>query len=495
MGAMTFLLPNGVSAGAMRELERACVAGGPDNMPWPTEVRVENDRLIVRRDVDESGALVVPWEIPGAGRVMGATSTLIEQELPYQFGIELARGKVHQLRCQVAEWETGGLRVPPALAGRIRAASIGFGHAVTQPPAEGNQEAQALLENGYQAAEELVGLYVEQMFEARQSRQPRLDSILYCTLPGGSLPAAQAALIRQAFNGLALTFYWGQVEPAESTYLWEPFDRLVQWGQQQSLPMSGGPLIDFSTARLPDWLWLWERDLQSIASFMCDYVETVIKRYAKTVTSWQLTSASNCGTVLGLSEDELLWLTARIVEAARQVDSKLDLTIGIAQPWGEYMAVEDRTHSPFIFADTLIRSGLTITGLDLELLMGAMPRGSYCRDPLETSRLIDLYSLLGVPLCIQLAYPSAGGEDPGADQELQIGAGHWHEGVTPAAQADWAATYAALAICKPSVRAVRWAHWNDSQPHQFPHGGLWTDAGQAKPALGKLRELRRARLK
>src|SRR5262245_52913586 len=170
MGAMTFLLPNGLTASAMRELERACVAGGPDNMPWPTEVRVENDRLIVRRDVDESGALVVPWEIPGTGRVMGATSTLIEQEPPYHFRMELARGKVHQLRCQVADWETGGLRVTPALAGRIRAASIGFSHAVTQGPAEGNQEAQAILDSGYKTAEELVGLYIEQMFEARQSR-------------------------------------------------------------------------------------------------------------------------------------------------------------------------------------------------------------------------------------------------------------------------------------------------------------------------------------
>src|SRR5205085_1198739 len=118
------------------------------------------------RDVDESGALVVPWQIPGTGSLMGATSTLIEQEAPYQFRIELARGKVHQLRCQVADWETGGLRVPAALADRIRAASKGFAHAVTQAGAEGNLEAETILENGYKAAEELVGLYIQQMFEA-----------------------------------------------------------------------------------------------------------------------------------------------------------------------------------------------------------------------------------------------------------------------------------------------------------------------------------------
>ena len=76
----------------------------------------------------------------------------------------------------------------------------------------------------------------------------------------------------------------------------------------------------------------------------------------------------------------MLGLTYRLAEAARQVDPSLELIIGIAQPWGEYMALADRTHSPFIFADTLIRSGLNLAALDLEMVMGVTPRGSYCRD-------------------------------------------------------------------------------------------------------------------
>ena len=31
---------------------------------------------------------------------------------------------------------------------------------------------------------------------------------------------------------------------------------------------------------------------------------------------WQLTAASNCTSVLSLGEDELLWLTVKLVEAA-----------------------------------------------------------------------------------------------------------------------------------------------------------------------------------
>lgn len=68
MGVMSFLLPSGLSAEALRELERACVAGGPDNMPWPTDAHVQGDHLLVSRSVEESGTLVVPWDVDGAGR-------------------------------------------------------------------------------------------------------------------------------------------------------------------------------------------------------------------------------------------------------------------------------------------------------------------------------------------------------------------------------------------------------------------------------------------
>jgi hypothetical protein len=495
MGTMTFLLPDGLNAGQAHGLERACVAGGPDNMPWPTIVRVDSGKLTLHRDVDESGVLVVPWEIARAGQLMGSSATLIEQSDPYYFAIELARGKVHQLRCQAAEWQSGGMIVPDSMADQIRTASVGFAKAVTEEPAAACKRAQEVLNLGYQAAEQLVQLYVSQMFEARHQRQPKLESTLSCCLPGAALPKAQADALAKTFNHLCLAFTWGEVEPAESTYNWKPYESLLSWAQAQKLALSAGPLIDFSPARLPDWLWLWERDLSSLASFMCDYVETTVKRYSKHIPYWQLCSASNSSNVLGLGEDELLWLTAKLIEAARQVDSKLEISVGIAQPWGEYMAVEDRTHSPFIFADTLVRSGLNLAALDVELVMGIAPRGSYSRDLLETSRLLDLYSLLGVPLRVTLGYPWADGPDAKADPDLKIAAGHWHGPPSAATQAEWAASTAGLALCKPSVRSVQWTHWSDAERHQFPHTGLCTAQGTGKPALTRLRELREAHLR
>jgi hypothetical protein len=495
MGTMSFQLPASLPADSAKELERTCVAGGPDNMPWPTELRLKPDMLAASRTVDESGYLVVPWSVDKVGRLMGTTATLMERPEPYNLLVELARGKVNQLRCQAADWKAGGLQTPDSLRQLIDDASRAFVQAVAgdgSPQAfERAREALAL---SYQAAELLVRAYVDQVFAVRHQRQSRLDASLGCRL-GSTVPPDQVAQpIVTSFNTVCIPMAWNLVETDESNFDWSSVDEALNWATTRNFQVSAGPLVDFSSANLPAWLWLWERDLPSLATFMCKYVDTAVRRYRGKIRRWQLTAASNNASILALTEDELLGLTYRMVETARQIDSALDLVVGIAQPWGEYMAVEDRTHSPFIFADTLIRSGLNLSALDIELVMGVTPRGSYCRDLLETSRLLDLYALLGVPLRVTLGYPSSDGADPDADPELRVGAGRWHAGFNPATQADWAEAFCTLALCKPFVQGVQWVQLSDTGPHPFPHCGLLDASGNPKPATQRLRDLRQKHL-
>src|SRR5262245_5847359 len=131
MGSMTFLPPSGLSQGDLRELERSCVAGGPDNMPWPTGRHVDRGKLILQRDVDESGYVLVPWRINGVGRVMTSTATLMERPHAYHLAVELARGKMNHLRNQVADWQVGGLQLAPELEEEIFQATLAFGKAAT----------------------------------------------------------------------------------------------------------------------------------------------------------------------------------------------------------------------------------------------------------------------------------------------------------------------------------------------------------------------------
>src|SRR5262249_31563324 len=145
-----------------------------------------------------------------------------------------------------------------------------------------------------------------------------------------------------------------------------------------------------------------------------------VARYRDRVRRWQLASASNLCAVLNLGEDDMLWLTARLAEAALQLAPELELTVGVAQPWGEYLAHEEHTYTPLVFLDTLLRMGLRLAAIAVEIVMGVSPRGSYCRDLLEVCRLLDSYAVLSSPIQVTMALPSSAQPDPLADAGMRV---------------------------------------------------------------------------
>lgn len=496
MGTMNFLLPPDLPAEACEHLERACVVGGPDRMPSSTQVAFDNGQLIVSRNFQESGALQVPWEVPGVGRLLFSSGTLMERKAPYDMTRELARGKLNQVRCQGSEWLLGGLTMSGRLAEHLHQATHCFGETLmSSSPTESSQKSQQTLALSCVAAEELVSAYVEQVFQIRHARQPKFESLLGCRMSRLPQRPDLQTLLPLAFNAVTINVPWRAIEPNEADFRWQPFDELLQWAQNKGMAVVGGPLIDFSGYGFPDWVWAKHSDLTLLCDYLCEFVAQVVRRYKGKVNLWQLTAGSNVAGALTLSEDELLWLTFRIVDTAKQADSTREHVIGLAQPFGDYLAYQERSHSPFAFADNLLRAGAKLGAIDLEFIMGTSPRGSYCRDLLDASRLIDLYSFLGVPLQITLGYPSSQAMDPQADKDHRVGAGYWHAGFTPHSQAEWAQAFAGLAMCKPGVRAVQWCHLEDAAPHQFPNMGLVDATGGLKPALDRLLALRGDHLK
>lgn len=503
MGTISLLLPNEVSPEARQALHRACLTGGPDNVPTPTNIQVDETALTTQRLMDESGHLLAPWEVEGFGHLMTSTATLMEREPPYSLLVELSRGKVNQLRCQAEEWRQGGLMLPEKLEESIREASRAFGRTVTRESQdEVSEAAKDALRLGFESSSDLVAEYVRQVFDIRHQRQEKLDTPLSCRVQmgddGPDFLTSAPEKFQETFNTITIPFHWSDIEPEEARYNWDKHDALLDWAEEQGLQVMGGPLVDFSASHLPDWLWLWEGDVNQIASNVCKFVEKTIHRYEKRIRSWQLTAGSNCARLLNLREEDLLGLTYRILDTARQVDSALDLVIGLGQPWGEYLL--DDSHqaspSPYFFVDTLLRAGINyLSALEIEIVMGCEPRGSFCRDLLSASHLMDLYAFLGLPLFVTLGFPALPAEDPNADSEIKVGSGRWRDGYDAQTQADWARAFTELALCKPFVQCVQWAHYSDSQPHLFPNAGVLDADNNPRPALAELKKLREAHLR
>lgn len=495
MGLIRFLVPppSDISANAH---DRA-FATGIDQVPWRCEVRRQGDEIQIVRGVSDSGNFHIPWMVPGRGELVLNTCTLLERPEPYLFAVELARGKVNQLRNQAADWQAIGLVVAEEVEAHLRRATEFISRAAVgqQSPPQAIADAQRALQAALDGADALADCYVEQALAVRRRQTPQLPTVLATELT--SAPGAKETrdAFLEAFNAVAVPLAWREIESQEGNYQWDQYDQLIDWCVANRRPVIGGPLIQLELQTLPDWLCLWEGDFENIVSVVRDFIETVISRYRGKVAAWQCASRINTGKALSLSEEERLRLAVSTIEAVRQADPNTPVILRFDQPWAEYMARADVDLSPLHFADALVRAGLGLSAIGLDLSLGYSGAGSALRDRLDFGRLIDLWSCLGLPLFACLTFPSSAEADPKAwstarpDRQAMFGG--WSE----AAQAALAESYIPMLLAKPSVQAVMWDQWSDAAPHELPHGGLLNRRGEVKPLMKSLAALRKSHLR
>jgi hypothetical protein len=220
------------------------------------------------------------------------------------------------------------------------------------------------------------------------------------------------------------------------------------------------------------------------------YVRAVVARYRGKIDTWVCASRVNTADALSLAEDEHLRLAARVCELIRSLDPKAAVILSFDQPWAEYLSSQERDFPPEQLADALIRAGLGLAGVMLEINVGYCSGGTLPRDPLEFSRRLDHWATLGLPVHVAISAPSGLGEDPLSRRQGHTRSNHW----TPATQQRWITRFVPLMLAKSYVQGIVWNQLRDSQPHDFPHGGLFDASERAKPAIRTLGEIRRAHL-
>lgn len=492
MGVMRFLVHAEELFDDWPEVHRAYVSGF-DGRVFPTRVEIEGNVVACRRNSSESGKLHVAWPVEGFGRPIVTTSSLPERDEPYVLAVELARGKICQIRDQVSFWEMSGMTVPDGFLPLHKEAHRLFGRATAtqEKPQEAGALACSALAAAFRASELITRSYTDQRLEVRRRKSARLPASLGCSL-GHTVPdPSWGPKFCEAFNAACVPIEWRKIEPEEGEYLWDAYDQQVEWCQENQLLIVGGPLIDLSPEGMPQWLQQWEHDFYNLQSFVCDFVETAMSRYVGQVRNWEVAARANTGGHLALNEENRLTLAVRTLEIASQVEDENQLMVGIDQPWGDYQARGQHQLSPLQFVDALLRSGAALSGIKLEIGVGYHPRGTASRDLLEFSRMIDVWSTLGIPLHVTLAFPSAANADVNANSDLEVDRHGWKQSWSEEAQAEWVDLYLPLLMAKQSVVGIEWAHFTDQTPHQFPHAGLLRADGGAKPALEHIIDYRR----
>jgi hypothetical protein len=493
MGMMIFRTPEAFDAQAMQDLARSHIVSGPDFMPSPTTIRLQDRLLTAWRENDDTGALHAPWPLPDEGSLHFGTGTLLERNRPYDLALEIARGKVNQVRSQAADWSHHGIQLSADIEATCRAASDAFIAAACERGSVARSQDNSLraIASAAAAGGKLAQAFAEQAIAQRMQQQPRLNTALGCCIGGRVPSAAETALLSDAFNAVRLQLGWGELCTGPGKVDWERADAIVHWARAQDFVLSAGPLIDFAPGQLPPWTKSQPLDSDTMAALARDYVSQVVRRYRQDIMVWEVAASANWSPLPPLQEDDLVAATALALAAMRQADPKLRLVLNLGKPWGDYLAQGEKQYSPLVFADSFLRSNLNVNAIELEVVVGVQPRGSHARDLIDFSRLLDLYSVLAMPLHITLGCPGAAlsmSETlPGSALATEH-VGEW----SGDRQAAWAERFARLAMAKPYVESITWLQWNDSSPPALPGCGLCQPNGQPRPALAALRNLRKS---
>lgn len=531
MGDLRFTVPAALNFD-QRIWETAYITG-IEGIPWHCHSHFDGEQFNIGREIDESGKLNIVWPTRQFGNICLSTTSLRVSEAPYNLPVELARGTVCRLRNQTAEWQRVGLRLPDKFFPMSEDALCQLLHGLTSAsdPDKQLEHAQQAIELAVEATVLLCNTFAAQSLEARRQSEGRLSTLLGVELmPTLSLTPYQDAL-QKSFNLMCIPADFGWVETASGKPNYEPFDQQVEWAQRANKKICMGPLVNFRPQGLPQWMVLLDEGFESILQAACEYAQATVERYRGRVHIWNAAAGLNVPHEMEWSDEQVLRMAVSLIETVRRADDRSPVLLTIDQPWSEYLRDEADGISPLHFADALIRADLGLSGLALDFNMDTWPGGSFPRDPIEINRLVDRWSMLGLPLMIILNSPTDGpaGDsaiyDSQSDQQVPGGGSNditsndsevrdevLRDDATrdtverlmavPEHVSAWRTTrqrsgivapecILRLLLSKPSVHALI---WNNMVVTDGSSRGLWDEAGKAKPLLNSMASLRKVLL-
>ena len=196
MGVLKFQLTSPDAASRLADLRKAYVTG-LDRTPSRVSVEFRQGVMSCHREGTESGRLFVPWPVPGFGTPIVGNGHPGRARDPYNLAVELARGKLNDLRNQLADWRLMGLRTPADLDSALKRGAVGVrqGGDLGRPPSVSFTAAQASLSAAWAAGNLLVEAYTGQVLQTRLAGAVKLPTQLVLAVEGDPKTSPLAARV------------------------------------------------------------------------------------------------------------------------------------------------------------------------------------------------------------------------------------------------------------------------------------------------------------
>ena len=470
------------------------------------------------------------------GELILQTCLLPERDRPYLLTLELARHRVMLILNKLEEWQAFESLADDPVMPVVDHARDAFTRALVAlphgaaPDDDADRLALRALWIAMEASERLAVRQAELDFggPARAEMHARAaddlgasQPVLHPTRAGLVLPHAPAIgcaisplVFSEQAKGLAantadfitMPVRWIEMEPAEGEYAFARTDRWIEWAVRTAkLPVVAGPVVDFRPHAVPEWLYIWENDYETLRELVYEHMKAVVTRYRRTVSRWTVCSGLHANRNFAFTFEQMIDLTRICVLVVRKLHPKAKVQVEIVEPWGEHHSADRRSLPPTLYAEMLAQAGIQFDTLALRVQMGVPAPGLATRDLMAFSAMLDQYAALDRPIALSavgvpaapidtasLADPDAPAEEPDEPGAARSG-GTWRQPWSPQAQADWASAFLSVALAKPFVQSVCWQDLADPPSSaEMPKGALADAAFAPRPVHERLAALRSA---
>jgi hypothetical protein len=339
----------------------------------------------------------------------------------------------------------------------------------------------------------LAAFHSELLINRRRATNGFVKHIFGCKVDPTIQNEKYKETLTNNFDYAVLPMRWKQIQPQEHSFETAAVDEWIELLNRKRMPIVGGPLIDLVEGEVPDWMYIWEHDFDTLRDLSFDYVQKVVSRYRKAVAVWNVAAGLHTNGVFTLSFEQIIELTRLLVAHVKTLIPNAKTLVTIKYPFGEYHSRSRASVPPMLYAEMVAQAGISFEAFGLELEMGVPVQGEYMRDLFQFSCMLDKFSTLGRPVFLTgLNVPGRYTPDPHDKSEGRndpILAGRWKRPWDAELQAEWMGAAYRLALSKPFVESIAWGNLADVSP-SLPAGGLLDDMLRPKPAYAKLQELR-----
>ncbi|MFT5302884.1 MAG: hypothetical protein ACI87E_004381 [Mariniblastus sp.] len=468
---------------------------GIDGIPWPCRISFVGDEsateaesaahasryICVSRNRDESGRVYFVYPLKNRGEMLICTGTLPVREKPYELLPELARGTLNRLRNQISIWEEGGLEIAASVNERVGIATHLLSQSILCIDLEqSDQAARDSIEQSMDAIFELSNSFGVQISRFRRDHD-QLSNFWLANVTGHG-DQFEASLTLPEFDV-------AQVCLTPDAVAQNP---RLQAGGAENLGrrIVVGPWLDTSVGGLPQRL-LDIKDTMDRKQQLLDDCKLQLESLPSTTSLIHVARGINGIGHRHLSYPNQLQTIIDILNLVEASQTKQPTMISFDFPWAERLAGAVGGIHPLQIADSLLRQGLPISFLGLDINLDYWPNGSAIRDPLQWIDLVDVWAQLGLPLVICLRMPTGSTQNDSKSVDREVNQSR--SGLSDDQRIQFLETVLPMMVARPSVHGMIWSQWSDDDDKRFPHGGLVDANGEIKlPILETIRKMRAA---